>query len=131
MLQIAIKTNETWLICGGRDFVNQEIFDQVMSQLLGMFGCPEIVIHGDAKGADAMGAAWADRMAIRNIAVPADWQMHGKAAGPIRNEQMLDHKPQRVVAFPGGAGTTDMIRRAKKRMPEITVIEIKADSHRD
>lgn len=128
MLQIAIKTNETWLICGGRDFSHQEMFDQVMSQLLEMFGCPERVIHGAATGADAMGASWAERMAIKAVAFPADWKAHGKAAGPIRNQAMLELQPSRVIAFPGGSGTADMVKRAKKRMPEITVIEIKPDA---
>lgn len=39
---------------------------------------------------------------------------NGKAAGPIRNQRMLDEgKPDLVVAFPGGRGTADMVRRAK------------------
>lgn len=46
---------------------------------------------------------------------PADWVTLGKAAGPIRNQQMLDEaKPDWVVAFPGGNGTADMVRRARK-----------------
>jgi len=44
----------------------------------------------------------------------ANWRTHGKAAGPIRNQQMLDEgRPHLVVAFPGGTGTADMVRRAK------------------
>ena len=48
---------------------------------------------------------------------PADWIRHGRAAGPIRNEQMLrEGCPDLVVAFhddPGlGRGTADMVRRA-------------------
>ena len=125
MFQIAIKTNETWLICGGRDFADQAMFDDVMSRLLGMWGCPEKIIHGAAKGADSMAAAWADRMAIPSIAVRADWQLHGKAAGPRRNEEMLvRHKPKRVIAFPGGVGTADIVARAKTRHGEVDVIEI-------
>lgn len=133
MFQIAIKTNEVWLICGGRDFSDQTMFDDIMSRLLEMFGCPERVIHGAAKGADAMAAAWADRMAIPSIAIPADWATHGKAAGPLRNEEMLKREPHRVIAFPGGKGTADMLCRAKKRIPEITVIEIqsKTDAHQN
>lgn len=125
MIQIAIMNGETWLICGGRDFSDQVMFDDVMVRLVDMFGCPNKVVHGAAKGADAMAAEWAGRMAINCVAVPADWEMHGKAAGPIRNEEMLmSHNPKRVIAFPGGAGTYDMVRRARKRKGRIEVIEI-------
>lgn len=129
MFHVAIKTNETWLICGGRGFSDRQMFDDVMSQLLEMFGCPEKIIHGGADGADAMGAIWAGRMAIKATAFPADWTRYGKAAGPMRNQAMLEMQPNRVIAFPGGNGTADMVNRAKGRMPEITVIEIRASAH--
>lgn len=46
-----------------------------------------LMIHGDARGADAMGAGvWAGSA----IAMPAQWNRDGKSAGPIRNEAMLD-----------------------------------------
>ncbi len=127
-MQIVIKNNETWLICGGRKFADQAMFDDVMQRLLGMWGCPSRIIHGAAPGADAMADAWARHMAIEVVAVPAEWKNYGNAAGPIRNEDMLmKHKPQRVIAFPGRNGTADMVRRAKNRRGEIDVIEIKTD----
>lgn len=47
---------------------------------------------------------------------PADWKRHGKSAGPIRNQLMLyETQPHIVVAFPGGRGTADMVRKAKHR----------------
>jgi hypothetical protein len=54
---------------------------------------------------------------------PADWKAHGRAAGPIRNQRMIDeHRPELVVAAPGGRGTADMVRRA--RAAGIEVFEI-------
>src|SRR5262249_16770583 len=42
-----------------------------------------------------------------------EWDELGKKAGPLRNQRMLDEgKPDLVVAFPGGGGTKDMVRRA-------------------
>ena len=126
MFNVVFKNYETWLICGGRNFADQAMFDDVMSRLMEMWGCPECVVHGGATGADAMAGKWASQMAIGAIEVKADWQLHGPAAGPIRNELMLtDHKPKRVIAFPGGKGTADMVTRARKR-PEVDVAEIKA-----
>jgi hypothetical protein len=115
MFEVVIKTNETWLICGGRDFADQAMFDDVMGRLMGMWGCPSKVVHGKCPtGADQMADVWGNRMAIDVVPCPADWQRHGKSAGPIRNFDMLkDHKPRRVIAFPGGAGTEDMIRQSK------------------
>jgi hypothetical protein len=49
---------------------------------------------------------------------PADWKTHDKAAGPIRNKQMLDwvlalvDKPILVLAFPGNRGTANMVKIA-------------------
>ena len=54
---------------------------------------------------------------------PADWAKHGKAAGPIRNAEMLtEFLPDYIVAFPGGKGTADMLRKAEKA--RVTNIEI-------
>ena len=128
-MEIVIKNNETWLVCGGRKFADQAMFDDVMARLLGMWGCPSKIVHGAAPGADTMADTWGRQMAIEVIAVPADWDKHGNAAGPIRNEDMLmKHRPKRVIAFPGRNGTADMVRRAKNRRGEIDVIEIKTDA---
>lgn len=125
MSQIIILNNETWLICGGRNFTDQAMFDDAMARLTGMWGCPSKIVHGAAQGADSMADTWGKRMHIAVVAVPAEWSTHGKAAGPIRNEEMLYlHKPKRVIAFPGGVGTADMVKRAKKHVGRIDVIEI-------
>lgn len=75
----------------------------------------EVLIEGNAKGADKLAGKWADENHVAHLTYPADWDKHKKAAGAIRNQQMLDEgKPTLVIAFPGGDGTKDMVRRAKK-----------------
>jgi hypothetical protein len=55
---------------------------------------------------------------------PADWQKHGKAAGPIRNRQMLeDGKPDLVIAFSGGRGTANMISQARAAGVKVLIPE--------
>ena len=72
------------------------------------------VISGAAKGAYSLGAEWAVCNWTRLEEFPADWNKHGKAAGHIRNQQMLDSGVDIAVQFPGGRGTADMRRRLDK-----------------
>lgn len=83
-----------------------------------------VIIEGDAKGADRAASDWAVCNYSKHEVYPADWQRHGKAAGPIRNRQMLNEgKPDLVVAFPGGAGTAHMVSIAKVAGVEVIVYE--------
>lgn len=115
---------QTWLVCGGRDFADQDMFDGAMGDLIRLKGMPERIVHGDASGADTMAARWAARHAVTVHAEPADWATHGRAAGPIRNQEMLDRfKPSLVVAFPGGRGTADMVRRARAAHVDVAEVQ--------
>ena len=127
-MTIAIPLNgETWIICGGRDFSDSAMFDDAMSEIMQLRGCPSRIVEGGANGADKLAFYWATRMAVPVVELYADWDTHGRAAGPIRNQKMLDdHHPKALVAFPGGKGTTDMIARARKA--GIDVIEVRPRS---
>ena len=101
------------LVCGGRDYSD---VDRVYEELDAIFLEEDAVeiIHGCARGADAIAAMWADERGVPVHAFPADWDKHGRSAGPIRNRQMLaEGKPDLVLAFPGGRGTANMIAQAK------------------
>lgn len=101
------------LVCGGRDYDDR---DHIWNTLTAIDAEKriEVVIHGAATGADSEGMIWAQAMpGCKHAPFRADWRTHGKAAGPIRNQRMLDEgKPDLVIAFPGGRGTADMVRRA-------------------
>lgn len=101
------------LVCGGRDYTDRYHVDNVLDAVLWRyFGITEL-IHGGANGADRLAGDWASLRGIPVRVFHADWRTHGKAAGPIRNQKMLDEsKPDLVVAFPGGRGTADMVCRA-------------------
>jgi hypothetical protein len=74
----------------------------------------DVIIEGDARGADRIAGYWARRSKIDNLKFRADWSAHGNNAGPIRNQRMIDEgKPDLVIAFPGGKGTRDMIAKAE------------------
>ena len=73
------------------------------------------LIEGGAPGADRIARLWAQARFFEVQTFMADWNKHGKAAGPIRNQQMVDQKPDYVAAFPlpDSRGTWDAIRRAE------------------
>lgn len=115
------------LVCGGRDFADDRLLWRVMLKVLTDKMDRVTVIHGGARGADELAGKWAATLGLDAEVYPADWQQHGRAAGPIRNQRMLDEgRPDLVVAFPGGSGTADMVRRAKAAGVE--VIEIEEDA---
>lgn len=103
------------LVCGGRDFSDSELLYSVLTYAHKNYFEITTIIEGDAKGADRMAGYWAKKNKIKNEKYPADWAKHGRAAGPIRNKQMLDEgRPDLVLAFPGGKGTENMIKQAER-----------------
>ena len=118
------------LVCGGRDYSDRDHVHNVLCKLDFDRGPITCVIHGAAKGTGNAAMHWAQVMGevgnkTRHQPFLADWRAHGRAAGPMRNQRMIDEgKPDLVVAFPGGRGTADMICRAKAH--GIEVIEIPA-----
>lgn len=102
------------LVCGGRDYNDLETVQAILDRLheATAFSC---VIHGAARGADTLAGLWAKHHDVPVEAYAAAWSRHGRAAGMIRNEQMLrEGRPDLVVAFPGGVGTAGMVRIARR-----------------
>lgn len=111
------------LVCGGRDFRDRALVFETMDALLKERGIAT-VIHGCASGADHEAEVWSVSRRLKVMRYAADWKQHGRAAGPIRNAKMLaDGKPDVVVAFPGGRGTADMVRRARAANVEVIEVE--------
>lgn len=79
-----------------------------------------VVIEGEASGADTWGRRAAESLGFEVLPFPANWDKYSKAAGPIRNRQMLDEgKPDLVLAFhddiESSKGTKDCIKAAEQR----------------
>ena len=110
------------LVCGGREFTDDQMLSERLNDLHGEREIT-LVIAGGARGADTLAAEWATAQGIPCEVYLADWEGLGRKAGPIRNQRMLDEgEPDLVVAFPGGRGTADMVRRA--RSAGLEVLEI-------
>jgi len=100
------------LVCGGRAFTDADTVDRWLSMLKTR---PSLIVHGGAGGVDTLAHLWAKENGIDVRPYPADWSKLGPKAGPVRNQRMLDEgKPNLVLAFEGGRGTADMVRRARK-----------------
>jgi len=108
------------LITGSRDW---DDFHAVENSILGALYDAEVspydddivVVHGACPtGADAAADQVGRLWAFGVEAWPADWTSHGKAAGPIRNQQMVNAGADLCLAFPLGEsrGTRDCVRRA-------------------
>lgn len=109
------------LVCGGRTFANQDLVFRTLDSLGVTF-----LMEGGADGADSLGWKWAKRNLPADCrrTFQADWSKNGRAAGPMRNHEMLEEgKPDIVVAFSGGKGTADMVRRANRAGVPVLEVE--------
>jgi hypothetical protein len=122
------------LACGSRTFRDSLIVLSVLNGLQLVESENEkgitALIEGGAKGADALAAFWAHAATdVEHLSFPADWYQHGKSAGYIRNQQMLDEgKPDMVVAFvdkplADSKGTANMVLIARRASIPTYVIE--------
>ncbi len=112
------------LCCGDRNWTSYEIIRRELEKLDDY----TTVINGCAKGADSISAYIARQLNYPVIDFPANWNKYGRAAGPIRNKQMLDEgKPDLVLAFhtdiKNSKGTKNMIEQAKGRRIKVILIK--------
>lgn len=104
------------LVCGGRTYADYDKVKAVLDRTHKKYPIT-LIIQGGAKGADFLAKRWASENLIPMKEYKADWDKYGKAAGHLRNRQMLElGNPDLVVAFLGGPGTTNMIEQSEKAL---------------
>jgi len=103
------------IIAGGRTYTFDARDLEILDALHVQYTFTEVV-SGAATGADTCGAEWARSRELRVKEYPAEWGRYGRAAGPIRNKQMIDYiYPAGIlVTFPGGSGTRNVTKLAEK-----------------
>jgi hypothetical protein len=114
------KVGATVVVCGGRHFTDQSAVKSALDQLHELHPIGDL-IHGAASGVDTLAQSWATSEHIIEIdtwPIPAWWRWYGKQAGPMRNITMAQFavrigKDPILLAFPGGAGTENMIKTAR------------------
>lgn len=106
------------LVCGGRRYSDMHAMFKTLDSYTAAGGehaldTVSCLVTGGAPGADTLAERWARDRGVPLMIMPAAWDKFGPSAGPIRNGWMLEHaKPDLVLAFPGGAGTKNMMTRA-------------------
>ena len=100
------------IVCGGRDYDCKEFVYMVLNTA-DQESKITVIVQGGADGADMLAREWAHENGVQIVTYHANWDFHGKKAGPIRNEEMAKSGAIGLIAFPGGRGTADMVRRAK------------------
>lgn len=101
------------IVTGGRDYAMVRVVRAVLDSIHREASIGTVVTGACPTGADALACDWAMRNGLSVEEFPADWATHGRAAGPVRNARMVRAGADLMVAFPGGRGTADCVRKAE------------------
>ena len=110
----SILPNRRILVCGDRNWDDRDLIFDTLDEWNKLYNLT--IIHGGAKGADSMAGEWAIANHCPLLVFYADWHIHGRAAGPIRNKRMLEEgRPDEGFVFhnnfSNSSGSKDMARR--------------------
>lgn len=115
------------IIAGSRGFLNQATMNVVVRRCIDKrlrAGEQIEIVSGTARGADQMGEAFAEAEGLTVRRFPADWDLHGRSAGYIRNEQMAEYADGLIAFWDGSSrGTRHMINTAKKAGLHVRVFD--------
>ena len=110
------------LFCGDREWDDVQMIGEVLQKYNPK---EDVIINGYARGADIIASILGKWMGFVVEDYPADWEKYKKAAGPIRNKEMLDTGLDKVNAFHDdlsrSKGTRDMVKIAGEAGIEIDI----------
>lgn len=111
---IEIK-NKVIAIVGSRTIIDYKLMNKTLDDL-GLAKNENTIITGCAKGADEAARKFAESNNIKLIVKKADWEKYDRAAGPIRNSQIIE-LADIVVCFWNlkSLGTKDTIIKANRK----------------
>jgi hypothetical protein len=82
------------------------------------------VVSGHAKGADQLGEFYAKQKQLPCRIFPADWHTYGKAAGPIRNKQMMEYSDAAIVfIWDNSRGSANMIKQMQENNKPVFIVK--------
>jgi YspA, cpYpsA-related SLOG family len=106
------------LVTGYREWQDRGVVARELAEIASRHTNAECItlVHGACHGADTIAENEALDLGWTAIRVPAEWKRIGRAAGPARNQLMIDrYSPHYVLAFvhPASRGTLDCIERVR------------------
>lgn len=112
-------------IVGSRSITDKEyVFSALNFYLARLLEENEVVVvSGGAIGIDSLGAQWAGLRELKTEIYLPDWQTHGKKAGFLRNQTIVDNSDYLIAITTGSNGTADSIKRAVKKNIPIKIIQ--------
>lgn len=131
--------NYRLIVAGSRDFDTSNNEKAILHFIAGalIFNNIDIssdnieICHGDCRGVDQVAKVFSKKYNLECFSFPANWNEHGKAAGPIRNEQMAEWACEGdrqgilvVIKKPDSRGSSHMISCAKKRNMKIIEVNV-------
>lgn len=111
------------IVAGSREFKDYQLLEKTLDDFLQDRKEPTRILCGMAHGADELGLLYAHRHNYELEKHPAKWDIHGKRAGFIRNEEMANNADALIAFWDGEShGTKDMIKCAKEHGLHVKVI---------
>ena len=106
-------------IIGSRSFFDYTMLEKILNKEK-----IDILVSGGARGADSLGEQYAKNNNIPTLIFKPDWKKFGRAAGFIRNKDIIDNS-DKVIAFWDGKskGTLNSINLAKKQNKKVIIYE--------
>ncbi len=116
------------IIAGSRDLNLDNAYEAIEKFFLEQGSTiPKVmeVVSGTARGVDQLGEHWANKYRVKISRFPADWNLHGKPAGHIRNKQMADYADALLLIWNGESkGSANMkqnMQRLNKPIYEVII----------
>jgi hypothetical protein len=98
------------IVAGGRDFNDEQRFEQVICDYAEKTDAMVSIITGMARGADRLAYEFARRNKVQWYEFHADWDKYGKRAGYVRNGEMAKEADALIAFWDGESrGTRNMI----------------------
>lgn len=99
-------------VVGSRSFEDYALLKKTLDEL---YPNITLIVSGGARGADSLSEQYAKEEGIRTLIFKPDWEKHGRAAGFIRNRDIVENSDH-VVAFWDGKsrGTKNSMDLATK-----------------
>ena len=114
------------LIAGSRTFEDRDLFNRVTEEIIDGDERFTVIVEGGAAGADTMAREYAEAHDMKYVEFKPDWKQYGRAAGPKRNDKMIQFIKERngtALYFwdEESKGTKQCIDSAKRKGIEISV----------